>query len=54
MMLALQTIDPTLVAIFYLAAFIIFAVAAWLQKSLIPLGLALFVLPFAWNALAVS
>lgn len=54
MMLALESMDLTLVAIFYLAAFIVFAVAAWLGRSLIALGLALFVLPFAWNALAAA
>ena len=56
MLLAVETMDPTLVMIFFGLAVICFVAAAtgyaWGKVSLVGLGLALFVFPQFWNALA--
>jgi len=56
MLLAVDTLDPTVVMIFYAIAVICFVAAAvgyvWGKVSLIGLGLAFFVFPQFWNALA--
>jgi len=58
MLLAVETMDPTLVMLFFGAAVVCFVVAAvgyaWGKVSLVGLGLALFVFPQFWNALARS
>ena len=54
---AVATMDPTVMFVFYLAAFVCFVVAAFTHDarvSWVALGLALFVVPFAWNALAAT
>jgi hypothetical protein len=56
MLLAVDTLDPTVVMIFYAIAVICFVAAAvgyvWGKVSLVGLGLAFFVFPQFWNALA--
>jgi hypothetical protein len=56
MLFALETMDPTLVMIFFGIAVVCFVAAAvgyvWGKVSLIGLGLAFFVFPQFWNALA--
>jgi hypothetical protein len=58
MLLAVTAMDPTVKMILYAAAVICFALAAvgysWGKVSLIGAGLALFVFPFFWDALAAS
>jgi hypothetical protein len=58
MLLAVETMDPTLVMIFFGLAVVCFVAAAtgytWGKVSLIALGLALFVFPQFWNALAAT
>jgi hypothetical protein len=55
-MLAVDTMDPTLTMIFYGIAVVCFVAAAvgytWGKVSLVALGLAFFVFPSFWNALA--
>jgi hypothetical protein len=58
MLLAVNAMDPTLKMIFFAAAVVCFALAAigWSygKVSLLGAGLALFVFPFFWDALAAS
>jgi|SoiMethySBSTD1v2_1073268.scaffolds.fasta_scaffold2239994_2 hypothetical protein len=58
MLLAVDTMDPTLVMIFYAIAVVCFVAAGigyvWGKVSLIGIGLAFFVFPQFWNALAAS
>ena len=58
MLLAVDTMDPTLKMIFFGLAVVCFAAAAfgytWGKVSIMSLGLALFVFPFFWDALAAS
>lgn len=58
MLLAVETMDPTLVMIFYAIAVVCFVAAAvgyvWGKVSLVGLGLAFYVFPQFWNALARS
>jgi hypothetical protein len=61
MVLAIEQMDPVVQGIFFLAAVICFALAAlsgwrtipW-SGSLVALGLALFGIPFMWNAFAAA
>jgi hypothetical protein len=58
MILALNAMDPTLKMIFYAAAVVLFVLAAiGFQRgkvSFMAAGLAAFVFPFFWDALAAS
>jgi len=54
MILAIATMDPVIQGIFFLIAVVLFAVAAWLGKSLMAAGLAFFAFVFMWNAFALS
>jgi len=58
MLLAVSTMDPTLKMIFFAAAVVLFALAAIGYErgrvSFLAAGLALFVFPFFWDALAAS
>lgn len=57
MILAVSAMSPTLTFIFFLAAFICFILAAFgigTRPALLPLGLALFTVPFAWAQLVLS
>jgi hypothetical protein len=58
MFLAVETMDATLIMIFYGLAVVCFVAAAigyvWGKVSLIGLGLALFVFPQFWNQLAAT
>jgi hypothetical protein len=58
MLLAVEVMDPTLKMIFYGIAVVCFVAAAigyvWGKVSLVGLGLAFFVFPSFWNALAAT
>jgi hypothetical protein len=57
MLIALEAMDPTLKAVFFIIAVVLAAVAAWRSEHwprLHPLAFAVFVVPFAWDALAAS
>jgi hypothetical protein len=58
MLFAVDSMDPTLTMIFYGLAVVAFIAAAtgyaWGKVSLVSLGLALYVFPQFWNALASS
>jgi hypothetical protein len=58
MLFAVDSMDPTLTMIFYGLAVVCFIAAAvgyvWGKVSLVGLGLALFVFPSFWDALAAS
>ncbi len=57
-MLAVSAMEPTVQFVFFLAAVILFAIAACgvvaARVNLVALGLACFAVPFMWNALAAS
>jgi hypothetical protein len=57
-MLAVNAMDPTLKMIFFAAAVILFALAAFGYErgrvSFVAAGLAAFAFPFFWDALAAS
>lgn len=46
--------DPTVKAIFFLVAAVLFAVDAVLRRSLVAAGLAFFTFPFAWDAIEAA
>jgi hypothetical protein len=56
--LALSTMDPTVMGIFFLVAVILFVLAAVVvtfeRGNIVALGLAFFAFPFMWNAFAAS
>lgn len=58
MLLALEAMDPTVQAVFYLVAVILAVLAAFGvtagRAELFPLAFAAFVVPFAWNAFAAA
>jgi hypothetical protein len=58
MILAIEAMDPVLQAVFYTVAVILFVIAAFGvatgRVAMVPLGLAFFATPFAWNALAAA
>lgn len=58
MLLALSAMSPGWEAFFFIAAVVCFVLATlgagFVRVNLVALGLALFVVPFAWNALAAS
>ena len=58
MLLAVSELDPTLRMIFFGAAVVVFALAAfgysWGKVSMVAAGLGLFVFPFFWDALAAT
>lgn len=54
-MFAVTAMDPTVQFVFFLVAIVCFVAAslgAGFRLALVPLGLALFAVPFMWNALA--
>lgn len=57
-MFAISTLDPTLQAVFFLIAVVLFVLAAFAvaagRVNLVAAGLAFFAFPFAWNALAAA
>lgn len=57
-MLAVSAMDPTLTFIFFAAAFVLFLVAAIVNRAalgwLVPAGLACWMLVLAWDALAAT
>lgn len=58
MFLAVATLDPTVQALFYGVAVVLFVLAAFgvggPRPALLPLGLAVFAFVFAWQALAAA
>jgi hypothetical protein len=58
MLLAVSTMDPTVRMIFFAAAVVAFALSAFSYErgrmSFVPAGLALFVFPSFWDALAAT
>lgn len=56
-MLAVSVMDPTVQFLFFLAAVVLFVAASVgvaARVNLVALGLACFVVPFMWNALAAT
>lgn len=58
LLLAIEAMDPTVQAVFYLVAVMLAVLAAFGvtagRAALFPLAFAAFVIPFAWNAFAAS
>lgn len=57
-LLAVSAMDPTLKALFFAVAIVLFVLAAFgvggPRPALLPLGLAVFAVPFFWDALAAA
>lgn len=58
MLLAVSEMDPTIQALLFAVAVVLFVLAAFgvggPRPALLPLGLAVFATVFAWNALAAA
>lgn len=58
MIYAIEAMDPTLQALFFAVAVVLFVLAAFgvggPRPALLPLGLAVFAFVYAWNALAAA